>query len=334
MSALGSVCERRLEARELRDGPPGELVDVGGRHMHINRTGQGTGPTVVLDAGLAGFSTDWTLVQPEVASFAHVCSYDRAGYGWSDPAPGERASDVIATELHELLHRAGVPGPYLLVGHSFGGYNVRVFADRYPDEVAGLVLVDPSHEAFPDTLPPRARRRYERFDALEGPALLLSEAFARVGLVRLMFARDWLSLLDVFDPLPTAARATMMRLRAVPSFFHTAYQEIRAFNDSGRQAGRAGGLGNRPVAVITAAGKENMGEVPLAQIGIDQQFLETLVSARSTLHAELAHSLSTNSRHIVSASSGHLVQICEPDVVVEAIRWALEQARVPLAHAS
>lgn len=334
MSALGAICERRLEARELRDAPPGELVDVGGHRMHINRTGQGSGPTVVLDAGLAGFSTDWTLVQPEVAAFAHVCSYDRAGYGWSDPVHGERTSDVIAAELHELLHRAGVPGPYLLVGHSFGGYTVRVFADRYPDEVAGLVLVDVSHEAFPDTLPPRARRRYERFDALEAPALLLSEACARVGLVRLMFARDWLSLLDVFDPLPQAARATMMRLRAVPSFFHTAYQEIRAFNESGRQAARAAGVGNRPVAVITAAGKENMGEVPLAQIGVDQQFLETLVNARSKLHAELATSLSTNSRHIITTNSGHLVQICEPRVVVEAIRWTLDQARAPLAHAS
>ncbi|MGH2484392.1 MAG: alpha/beta fold hydrolase, partial [Ktedonobacterales bacterium] len=224
LGALGAVCERRFEARERRDAPPGELVNVGGHRMHINLTGKGTGPTVVLDAGLAGFSTDWTLVQREVATFARVCSYDRAGYGWSDPVPGERTSDVIVAELHKLLRHAGAPGPYLLVGHSFGGYSVRVFADRYPDEVAGLVLVDPSHEAFPDTLPPRARRRYERFDALEAPALLLSEAFARVGLVRLMFARDWLSLLDVFAPLPQAARATMMRLRAMPSFFHTAYQ--------------------------------------------------------------------------------------------------------------
>lgn len=335
LGAAGAVYEKRAEARDLEVSPPGQLVDVGGHTLHIQCSGQGSGPTVVLDAGLAGFSTDWALVQPEVATFARVCSYDRAGYGWSEPVAGERTSEIIAGELHELLHRSGMPAPYLLVGHSFGGYNVRVFADRYPDEVAGLVLVDVSHESFPETLPPAARHRYERFDALEGPTLRLGEALARLGVIRLLLARDWLSLLDMFDPLPPTARAATMRLRAVPSFFRTSYQEILGFNESGRQAQCARGLGDRPVAVLTAAGKENMGEAPLAQIGVDKEFLETLLGVRSTLHAQLAHTLSTNSRHIVTTRSGHLVQVSEPHLVVEAIHWALEQARAPLlAHAS
>ena len=335
LGAAGAVFEKRAEAREVDVAPPGQLVDVGGHTLHIHCSGQGNGPTVVLDAGLAGFSTDWALVQPEVATFARVCSYDRAGYGWSEPVAGERTSDIIAGELHELLHRAGAPAPYLLVGHSFGGYNVRVFADRYPDEVAGLVLVDVSHEAFPETLPPAMRRRYERFDALERPALVLCEALARIGLVRLALTRDWLSLLDMYDSLPPEARAATVRLHSTPHFFHTSYQEILGFDASGRQAKRARSLGDRPVAVLTAAGKENMGEAPLAQIGVDTEFLETLVGVRSTLHAQLAQVLSTNSRHIVTTHSGHLVQISEPHLVVEAIKWALEQARAPLlAHAS
>lgn len=335
LGAAGVCYEKRAEARDRQSPPPGQLVDVGGHKLHIHCTGQASGPTVVLDAGLAGFSTDWALVQPLVATFARVCSYDRAGYGWSESVSGERTSEVIAAELHELLHRSGILGPYILVGHSFGGYNVRVFADRYPDEVAGLVLVDVSHEAFPDALPPAARRRYERFEALERPALLASEALAHFGLIRLLFARNWLSLLNMFDPLPEEAHAATIRLRAVPGFFHAAYQEIATFAESGNQARRAQRLRDHPVAVITAAAKENMGEAPLAQVGVDKEFLETLVGVRSTLHAELARSLSTNSRHIVTTQSGHLVQISEPELVVEAIQWVLEQSRASLlAHAS
>lgn len=335
LGAAGAIHEKRAEAREQESSPPGRLVDIGGHTLHMLCSGHGGGPTVVLDAGLAGFSTDWALVQPEVAKFARVCSYDRAGYGWSEPVEGPRTSEVIADELHTLLHRAGIPGPYLLVGHSFGGYNVRVFADRYPDEVAGLVLVDVSHEAFAETLPPAARRRYERFDALERPALVVSEALAHLGLVRLAMARDWFSLLDMYESLPSEACAATARLRASPRFFRTSYQEIVAFEESGRQVKRARGVGDRPVAVVTAAGKENMGEAPLAQFGVDKDFLETLVGVRSTLHARLAHALSTNSRHIVTMRSGHLVQISEPQLVVEAIQWALDQTHAPvLAHAS
>lgn len=327
LTALGAWFERRAESRDQRTPPPGRLVDVYGHAIHLHCMGAGGGPTVVLDAGLAGFSTDWALTQPRVAEFARVCSYDRAGYGWSEPALGPRTSEVIAEELHELLHRSRTPGPYLLVGHSFGGYNVRVFADKYPDEVAGLVLVDTSHESFPERLPPDARRRYERFDALEGPSLRLGEALAHTGLIRLLLEENRCGLLAMFDPLPPEAHAATMRLRATPRFFHTAYQEIVSFDESGRQAHRARGLGDRPIVVITAASKENMGEAPLAQVGVDQAFMETVVALRSQLHEELAHSLSTNSRHIVTTRSGHLVQVSEPELVVDAIRWALEQSR-------
>ena len=116
--------------------PPGRLVDVGGYRLHIQCAGTGS-PAVVLDAGLGGTSLDWNLVQKEMGLTTQVCAYDRAGMGWSETGPLPRTPDQIARELHTLLTNAGIPGPYVLVGHSVGGKNVRMFALQYPDEVAG-----------------------------------------------------------------------------------------------------------------------------------------------------------------------------------------------------
>ena len=120
-------------------------MNIGGYRLHINCTGTGS-PTVILDAGLGGTSLDWSKIQPEVARFTRVCSYDRAGYGWSESGAGPRTSQQIVQELHLLLVHAQVNGPYLLVGHSVGGLNMRLYAYRYPGEVAGMVLLDSTNE--------------------------------------------------------------------------------------------------------------------------------------------------------------------------------------------
>jgi len=121
--------------------PPGRLVDLGGHRLHINCTGRGQ-PTVVVETGLGDFSFDWILVQQRVSPQLRICTYDRGGYAWSDPGPEPRTFDQLNLELHDALARAGERGPFVLVGHSFGGGPVRTFAERYRDEVAGLVLVD------------------------------------------------------------------------------------------------------------------------------------------------------------------------------------------------
>jgi pimeloyl-ACP methyl ester carboxylesterase len=119
------------------------MVAVAGHDMQLHCTGEGNGgPTVVMDAGLGGGVLDWQTVQPEVTKFARVCSYDRSGLGWSASGPKPRTSSQIVEELHALLKNAGEDGPYVLVGHSFGGANVQLYAAEYPDEVAGMVLVD------------------------------------------------------------------------------------------------------------------------------------------------------------------------------------------------
>src|SRR5215831_5606986 len=114
----------RLDARNFPE--TGRLVDVGGYRLKLNCTGSGS-PTVILEAGWGGLSVDWRAVQRQIGEFSRVCSYDRAGYGGSDPGPMPRTSLQIATELHALVKNAGEMPPYVLVGHSFGGYNVRVF---------------------------------------------------------------------------------------------------------------------------------------------------------------------------------------------------------------
>src|SRR5829696_4783556 len=133
------------ERAERAYPPPGEMVGVGGYSLHINCVGQGN-PTVLLDAGSGGFSAHWVRVQREVSDTTRVCSYDRAGMGWSEMGPEPRDARQISSELHTLLGKAGIDGPYVLVGHSFGGMYMQTYAARYPDEVAGVALVDSSSD--------------------------------------------------------------------------------------------------------------------------------------------------------------------------------------------
>ncbi len=123
---------------------PGELVDIGTHRLHINCIGRGS-PAVIIDSGIGGFSLEWTKIQNNLAEDLKICSYDRAGYGWSDPGPRPRTTARISNELRLLLTASKIPGPYVLVGHSFGGYNIRYFASKYPGLTAGLILVDSSH---------------------------------------------------------------------------------------------------------------------------------------------------------------------------------------------
>ncbi|GAA3612214.1 alpha/beta fold hydrolase [Microlunatus ginsengisoli] len=142
LAAAGAGHEAILEARDVRaDLAPGRLVDVGGHRLHLHCTGSGS-PAVVLEPGLGGSSADLRWIAPVVARDTTVCVYDRAGRGWSDPPDGPQDADQIAADLHTLLAAAGVAGPFVLAGHSFGGLYVLDFAARFPEQVAGLVLLD------------------------------------------------------------------------------------------------------------------------------------------------------------------------------------------------
>ena len=153
LRALKHICAIALSAglafaaTTSEPKPPGKLADLGGHRLHVNCTGKGS-PTVVVENGLGDFSFDWILVQARVSRFTRICTYDRAGYAWSDPGPKPRTFAQLNLELHDALSKLGEKGPFVLVGHSYGGPVVRNFAATYPKEVAGMVLVDAAHEGL------------------------------------------------------------------------------------------------------------------------------------------------------------------------------------------
>ena len=161
--------------------PPGQLVDVGGYRLHINCTGTGS-PTVVIEAGLGDWSTSWGFVQPEVAKTTRVCTYDRAGMGWSEAGPLPRDAAQFAKELHTLLQNANIPGPYVMVGHSLGGLGVRVFVHDYASEVAGVVLIESMN---PKQLAQSPAEVQSQSNPQSRPFSVLA-ALARFGVVRLL----------------------------------------------------------------------------------------------------------------------------------------------------
>jgi len=160
--------------------PPGQMVDVGGYQLHLYCTGTTVdgSPTVILENGLGSTSAAWSLIQPEIAKATRVCSYDRAGMGWSNSSPEPRDAQHIAQELHTLLQNADVAAPYVLVGWSMGGLYARAYAAQYGDEVTGLVLIDSSH---PDqwTSTPDTVAQYESFSKMNSVA----PALARLGVI-------------------------------------------------------------------------------------------------------------------------------------------------------
>src|SRR5689334_18830943 len=178
LGLVGASYESAAEAADVRAyPPPGQLVDVGGYRLHINCTGTGS-PTVVIESGWGDMSASWGWVQPEVAKTTRICTYDRAGMGWSEASPQPRTAREYAKELHTLLAKANEPGPYVLVGHSMGGYTMIVYAHDYPAEVAGLVLIDAQALPKSDVANPKP--------APKPGGTSLPSLMARIGLVRLL----------------------------------------------------------------------------------------------------------------------------------------------------
>lgn len=237
LAGLGAGYQTIRESLDRRGpGAPGQLIDVGGHRLHLSCSGSGT-PAVILEAGLGEPGAYWAGIAAAIAGDTQVCVYDRAGRGWSDAVPGRQDGVAVATDLHRLLERGQVPAPYVLVGHSTGAQYVRIFAGRYPEDVAGMVLLDGQPaEAFEGL--PDFPGFYDRFRRVSGVLPLL----ARLGVGRLIdhaggrsSARYYNSLRDEFAELPTTL------------------QQARSFQN----------LGDRPLVVVTATQHALKGWLPL-----------------------------------------------------------------------
>lgn len=301
LAVSGMVYENISEVRDRRFNPPaGQLINIGGRKMHIDCTGRGD-PSVILDSGLGDSYLSWRKVQPEIAEFARVCSYDRAGIGYSEPSSSPRTARVIAEELHALLLAAGVAPPYILVGHSMGGFDVRLYYSLFPKDVAGIALVDASH---PDQMNrfPEPVKEIEATGMREAEFLDYAMLF---GIPRLIGLCDQ-------DP----------RQRAAQCNFHTdheAIEEMRSIPESARQTAAAGNLDDLPLAVVSHDPEKPSTEFP-------PDVAKATNEAWEKMQQDLAH-LSTRGTQTIAKGSRHYIQLDRPDMVVAAIRNVWDEAR-------
>jgi pimeloyl-ACP methyl ester carboxylesterase len=299
------------------------LIDVGGFRLHLQASGAGQ-PTVVLDAALAGSTISWTYVQPAVAALTRACAYDRAGLGRSDAGPLPRTAGRMADELRTLLDRAGERPPYLLVGHSFGGLVARIVAARFPESVAGLLLVDPAHPEDWVTPAPKEQARIDRGVALcrqgalacrLGVAHVVSALVGAgsVGLARAvvdLFTRggvradaDW--LLAPLWKLPPQSRRGLRSVWTRASFFEALGSQIASTAVSASE--------------VLEASRDGYGDLPLTTISL------TDPDPHRVRRQEALAALSTRGRHVIASSSGHWIPLDQPDVVVSEVRRLLSE---------
>lgn len=305
--------------------PPGKLIDAGGWRLHLNCTGEARAsqPTVILEAGSGDFSVEWSLVQPGVAKFARVCSYDRAGDGWSELGPHPRTMHQIVYELHTLLDKAGVKAPLVLVGHSYGGWLVRLYTATYPTEVAGMVLVeagadDPLRMLTDGKLGHSSDLATGRPIPAVKTANPLRVSDIPPGALSQMKAGLSEAAVRANEPprnkLP--AEAQRMRTWALGQLGHVA-AAVNPFENeelAGLRAERAKSqypIGNMPLIVLTRGTAEENGP--------DGKALE---EEHRRDHAAVA-AMSRNGKLIIAAKSGHHIQLDQPELVIKAIQDVL-----------
>jgi pimeloyl-ACP methyl ester carboxylesterase len=298
----GAIYQRVATTSAFRRyAPAGRMVDVGDRKMHIVCSGRG--PSVVLEAGFGGWSIDWASIQPDIAKFARVCSYDRAGMGYSDRGPAEAASRRgTAQDLHTLLDRAGVRPPYVLVGHSLGGLFVREFARRHPEDTAGLVFVDSTHEEIAKSV---SKKNLDR--AL---SQLRQLRYARY---LMPFGVQHLLGLSISNApeLPKSTRAQAEAIGYRSTSYFALYDGMAALvRENERGSLKAEPIPAVPLSVI--ASEENLDDAEHGKVW-------------GELQHELA-GMSPDSSYVVAKGSGHFVMVQRPHVVLDAIRDVLARS--------
>lgn len=291
---------------------PGRRIDVGGYRMHLYCVGSGS-PAVILESGLGDTWLAWYKVQPEIAEFTRVCSYDRAGMGWSDSSPKSRSATAIAEEFHHLLQNAGVPPPYILVGHSLGGIYVRMFATLYHSDTAALVLLD-SVTPYQDNLLPswlaKYNEKYLREQTLKQDTMFL-------GLPRLM---GWCG------NGPAAIRNALRTVDCRISPWKEHLAEYDAREQSSEQVAKASPLGDLPLVVIS---EDPDKPIAAPGAGLPLTMAREFSEHWNLLQKGLTH-ISDDSCRIIAKGSGHNIQDEKPDLVTGVVRELVQQVRAPV----
>jgi pimeloyl-ACP methyl ester carboxylesterase len=317
---VGTWQDARRFPQQGRSIPLGPEIRTTSLNLDCSGLGR---PTVVLDSGIGVPALGWIKVQPEVAKFTRVCSYDRAGYGWSDTGQEPRTSVQISRELKALLAGAGEVGPYILVGHSFGGFNVRVFTKLYPADVSGLVLVDGANEdeekRINEILPATVVEQEQKID-LRNAKLnqFLTPLRIYLGIQRLQVASGWgtpnYGVLLAAQDFPKIFRQELLYLRQQEKFQDAVTSESKAFGESIAQVRAAGNLGDRPLIVLTA-GLPYPPDPLLTKMEMNKESNLWI----NVLQAQEAH-LSSRGKQIIVPDSGHMIPFKRPDTVIDAIR--------------
>lgn len=325
--ALGTRWDRK------RVPPPGRLVDVGGHRLHLLELGSSgsSEPTIVLEAGLMSTVLSWSHLQRELAKSYRVVSYDRAGLGWSELGPMPRTADRIVDELHALLRRAAIPPPYILAGHSFGGLTMPLFAARFPEETAGMVLVDPvapaewsppsEHDRKLTRIGAQVCRRaalLSRIGLIRFVAFLLTTRAAKIAahLVRLISRGAPAESGSVSSPwfaaLPANERAIASVFWVQEKFALTIASQLENLPVSAAQIGELDCICDKPVVILSA---------------------RTAPTHRRKEHAAMAWRLPLGN-YVLAENSNHWIMQDEPELVIRAIERAVELSRELVAHAA
>jgi len=309
LAIAGAIYQSVESSNDLRThSPPGVLVDVNGYKMHLYCLGEGS-PTVILESGLNDSWLSWYKVQPVVAKFTRVCSYDRAGVGWSDTQPEPPHSRSIAVHLHSLLNNAGVKPPYVLVGHSIGGIHVRVYQNMYPSDVVGMVLVDSTHPDWKKRLPSQVMKwiPLQRFE------YKLAKLAMRFGVLRFFGLLCGNGPAEIRDMLRTVECQTRWAETQV-----TEYDEFYSGADEGPTATS---LASMPLVVLSH--DPDKGGLP-GFIGADVAKLNE--TALGQMQEELSH-LSMRGTRVVAKGATHYIQLDRPDLVIDAVHLTVATSR-------
>ncbi|WNN88874.1 alpha/beta hydrolase [Gloeocapsopsis dulcis] len=309
---FGAIYQALATSRDRRRFlPTGKLIEINGKNWHYHMMGKGH-PTVIVDSGTGGTHLDWQLVQPEVAKFTSILTYDRAGYGWSDASSAPRTAEQAVNELRQLLKATEIEPPYVLVGMSSSGLSTRLFAYHYPEEVVGMVLVDIAHERMYEETPTEWVELNKR---LEGLLTQVVPIIGRIGLLRLLVTLDSLPMAaGLFQKFPPSMRSLAKALYSQTQFGQTFAQESAAVSLSMNQVEQIRQIKPFPEIplIVLSAGKPDF--------DITQEVLEKL----QKLHADLANQ-SSQGIYIIAHDSGHAIQLDKPELVIDAIRQVVEK---------